>query len=68
MSILALRRKQNKKERESSRSRIRRKLKKKVPDQGLGGRKRRKFPIKGWEKAKGKKIPDQKAEENKRNI
>ena len=34
-------------------------------------RKKEKFPIEEWEKAKtkeGKKIPDQRSEENKRNI
>ena len=30
--------------------------------------KKRKFPIKDWEKAKWKKIPDQRSEENRRNM
>ena len=53
MSILALRRKQKKKEKE-------------VPDQISEESKRRKFPIKDWKKAKHKeKFP---SKENKRNI
>ena len=55
MLILALRRKQNKKG--------------KVPYQGSEESKRRKFPIKDWEKAKKeRKIPDKKSEENRRNM
>ena len=51
MSILALGRKQRK---ESSRSKIRRKQKKKNSQSRLEESKRRKFPIKDWEKAKKK--------------
>ena len=55
MSILALGRKWKKGE--------------KVPDQRSEESKKRKSPIKDWEKAKKrKKIPDQRSEENKRNI
>ena len=57
MPILALGRKQKKKE------------KKKVPDQRSEESKRRKLPIKDWKKAKKeRKILDQRSEENKRNI
>ena len=57
MFILALGRRQKKREREekSSRSKIGRKQKKEIPNQKSGKRKRRKFPNKEWEKAKKKR-------------
>jgi len=80
ISILALGRKQ--KGKRSSRSKVRRKQKgkissqskverrqkkKKIPNQRSEESKRRKFPIKGWKKAKNeRRIPDQRSEENKR--